>query len=322
MPTIRLRSLAFLLLAGAAGLSAADPDKTGSATSGIIDRLSAKHRLVDLLEGAGLYRSPEFPSGCLEWSDSPKGDSLLFRPVMSSKPACSGLGLVEDVWILPPDGATAFLVDGDHRTDLQFLTRPENGRPGDGRALELLEKLQGDLLEGEDVDPSEPNMIDVILAGGGGSIKKREHVYPEPQRTPGAQAGFGMGEGGKRQGQTTPAAVRARISPAKASDIELSGEGAHSRSPESILRVIRQYTGSFQYTYQKFLRNDPGLGGKLSLKFTIAPGGDIVAVTVVRSNTGNAELDDEIRDKARRMKFGKVEGGNLTVTYHFTLDRN
>jgi len=42
---------------------------------------------------------------------------------------------------------------------------------------------------------------------------------------------------------------------------------------------------------------------------------------VVSSTTGVASLDDEIKDKARRMKFDSIEKGNVTVTYAFVLDR-
>lgn len=207
----------------------------------------------------------------------------------------------------------------------------------------VMDKIQtfSDGLLGEDVDPNEANMIDVILAGGGGSMKKGERggrgAGGDGDRMAGVggiglgtggRAGFGTGNGGTRQGKMALGAggngkgmaTRAKIAPPKPSDVELGGE-AGSRSPESILRVIRQHIGGFQYTYQKYLRDNPGLGGKISLKFTIAPSGDIIAISVVSSNTGNGELDDEIKDKARRMKFDQIEKGNVTVTYAFVLDK-
>lgn len=207
----------------------------------------------------------------------------------------------------------------------------------------VMDKIQtfSDGLLGEDVDPNEANMIDVILAGGGGSMKKGDRggrgAGGDGDRMAGVggiglgtggRAGFGTGNGGTRQGKMALGAggtgkgmaTRAKIAPPKPSDVELGGE-AGSRSPESILRVIRQHIGGFQYTYQKYLRDNPGLGGKISLKFTIAPSGDIIAINVVSSNTGNGELDDEIKDKARRMKFDQIEKGNVTVTYAFVLDK-
>lgn len=198
-----------------------------------------------------------------------------------------------------------------------------------------------DGLLGEDVDPNQANMIDVILAGGGGSMKKGERggkgAGGDGDRMAGiggiglgtgGRAGFGTGNGGTRQGKMalgaggngTGVATRAKIAPPKPSDVELGGE-AGSRSPESILRVIRQHIGGFRYTYEKYLRNNPNLGGKISLKFTIAPSGDIIQISIVSTNTGDAGLDDEIKDKARRMKFDQIEKGNVTVTYAFVLDK-
>jgi len=148
----------------------------------------------------------------------------------------------------------------------------------------------------------------VTLGGGGGSMTVR------------GQGGVGLGAGGRAGFGGKASSTRARIAPPRPSDIELGGE-AGSRSPESILRVIRAHLGGFQYAYQKHLRADSTLGGKISLKFTIAPSGDIVAISVVASNTGSAALDQEILDKARRMKFDAIAKGNVTVTYQFVLDK-
>lgn len=182
--------------------------------------------------------------------------------------------------------------------------------------------IKSDGLLGEDVDPSQSNMVDVILAGGGGSIKKGEQGGRGGSSGDrmAAVGGTGLGTGG-RAGFGTGAAVRAKVSVPKAADIELGGE-AGSRSPQSILRVIRTHMGGFRYTYEKFLRANPKLGGRISLKFTIAPSGDIVAISIAKSETGDAALDQEILDKAKRMKFDQIEKGNVTVTYALRLDKN
>jgi TonB family protein len=187
------------------------------------------------------------------------------------------------------------------------------------------DKLDGFL--GEDVSPNESNMVDVILAGGGGSIKKGDAKQsdrcgrcPADGDRMAEVNGIGLGTGG-RAGFGTGAAVRAKVAVPKATDIELGGE-AGSRSPESILRVIRSHMGGFRYSYEKFLRANPKLGGKISLKFTIAPSGDIVAISIVKSATGSAALDQEIMEKAKRMKFDQIEKGNVTITYTLTLDKN
>ncbi len=204
-----------------------------------------------------------------------------------------------------------------------------------------------DGLIGEDVDPNEKNMVDVILAGlGGESLKKTRggHSGGDGDRLD-AVGGIGLGNQGRVgfgrdrsaiQGKlgtcfsegkpvscskvATMVGTRATVHPPKPSDIEL-GENLGSRSPESILRVIRSHVGGFRYSYEKALKQSPDIGGKISLKFTIAPDGTVVAIDVVSSTTGVASLDDEIKDKARRMKFDSIEKGNVTVTYAFVLDR-
>jgi TonB family protein len=194
---------------------------------------------------------------------------------------------------------------------------------------------------GEDLaDDATPNAIDVVLQGNGGHLR---HGDRGGQMAGGdgdrmaAVGNIGLGHGGRNgfgEGRAstlgdrmrpgtesgTGTAMRARVAPPKPTDVELGGE-AGSRSPESILRVIRTNVGGFQYSYQKHLRDNPNLGGKISLRFTIAPSGDIVQISLVDSNTGDATLDDEIKDKARRMKFDAIEKGNVTVTYAFVLDR-
>lgn len=193
---------------------------------------------------------------------------------------------------------------------------------------------------GEAVDASQENVVDAILSGGNGHLQKGpvggngvagggDRMAEMGGKGLGNMGHVGWGTGrGNREGPVrvgtngtgTKIATRAKEIPARPQDVELGGE-AGSRSAESILRVIRAHVGGFRYTYEKFLKENPAIGGKISLKFTISPSGDIVAIEVAGSNTGNATLDQEIKDKARRMKFDAIEKGNVTVTYAFVLDR-
>ncbi|MBK9577313.1 MAG: AgmX/PglI C-terminal domain-containing protein [Fibrobacteres bacterium] len=213
--------------------------------------------------------------------------------------------------------------------------------PSSVMANSVIDKLNTatDGLEGEDVDPNEKNVIDVILAGGGGHLQKGSRggqgASGDGDRMAGiggnglgngGRAGFGTGVGGRPgkmvagAGQSGTGTAMRSIREPKPSDVELGGD-AGTRSPESILRVIRQHIGGFRYSYEKYLRDNPNLGGKISVRFTIAPSGDIISISIVNSNTGNEELDGDIKLKAGRMKFDQIEKGNVTVTYAFVLDR-
>lgn len=225
-------------------------------------------------------------------------------------------------------------------TEVRTVQASRNHTPANvmtGSVMDQLDKAS-DALLGELIDPDEKNIVDVMLAGKMGSMRRgdggrgmragdgdRMAALGNIGLGNGGRDGFGVGRDGalrgpRQDGRGSYVATRRTIPPPRPEDVTLGGE-AGTRSPESILRVIRGAVGGFQYTYQKFLRKNEAIGGKVSLRFTIAPSGDIVAISVVDSNTGDAELDGEIVEKARRMKFDAIEKGNVTVTYAFVLDR-
>jgi len=144
--------------------------------------------------------------------------------------------------------------------------------------------------------------------------KRLEWILPEDLEWPG---NYACEEDGCLGGSPMKVA-RGR---AELSDIALAGDTA-VRSRESILQVISRHLGGFRHTSAKFLKEEPNLRGKIPLQFVISPSGDIVRVTVIGSSTGNAVLDEEIKDKARRMKFDAVETGTITVSMAITLKPN
>ena len=85
------------------------------------------------------------------------------------------------------------------------------------------------------------------------------------------------------------------------------------------MKVVRQRTPGLRHIYNKFLKKKPGFQGKVTLKFTIAPGGEVVSIAVVSSTTGYTEFDSEIKGAVGRWTFSKVKSGNTTVTIPFTF---
>ena len=97
------------------------------------------------------------------------------------------------------------------------------------------------------------------------------------------------------------------------------GSGAGQRSATDIMKVVRQRTPGLRHVYNKYLKKKPGFQGKVTLKFTIAPGGEVISIAVVSSTTGYSEFDGEIKSAISRWKFSKVKSGNTTVTLPFTF---
>ena len=101
-------------------------------------------------------------------------------------------------------------------------------------------------------------------------------------------------------------------------DIDM-GSGGGSRSAADIMKVVRTRTPGLRHIYNKYLKKKPGLEGKVTLKFTIAPGGEVISIAVVSSTTGHGEFDNDIKNAVGRWTFSKVKSGNTTVTIPFTF---
>lgn len=248
-----------------------------------------------------------------------------------------------------PSPATSDLPDPDPNrggsTEDRTQAQPPNQSAAENfRQNSVIARIDQDFdgLIGEPMDDAQPSAVDVILAGGGGthlrgadrggqmSGNDRDRMDPVGGigLGHGGRTGIGQGRGslagklrqGTENGTGGGVAMRARVTPPKPTDIDMGGD-AGTRSPESILRVIRQNMGGFRYVYEKFLRDNPNLGGRISLRFTIAPSGDILQIAVVASNTGNDAMDENVKEQAKKMKFDSIEKGNVTVTYAFLLDK-
>jgi TonB family protein len=101
-------------------------------------------------------------------------------------------------------------------------------------------------------------------------------------------------------------------------DIDM-GAGGGSRSAADIMKVVRQRTPGLRHSYNKFLKQKPGFSGKVTLRFTIAPGGDIISISIASSTTGYDEFDNDIKKTVSLWTFSKVKSGNTTVTIPFTF---
>ena len=98
-----------------------------------------------------------------------------------------------------------------------------------------------------------------------------------------------------------------------------------SRSASDIMEVVRQRMPGLRHIYNKFLKQQPHFHGVVSLRFTIAPGGEIISISIASSTTGYGEFDNEIKTAVSRWNFGKFkcDDGNVanetTVTIPFTF---
>ena len=91
------------------------------------------------------------------------------------------------------------------------------------------------------------------------------------------------------------------------------------RTSSDIDQVVKQRTPDLKKIYDQYRKKNKKLQGRIKLKFTITPNGDISEISVVESNTGDSGFDEIIKMAVSTWTFGKVTKGNTTVTIPFTF---
>lgn len=147
--------------------------------------------------------------------------------------------------------------------------------------------------------------------------------------TGGFNEGFGSGGSGGIEGSFASLiggsvgaldtkSLKGNLRPPSAREIDV-GTGTSSRSASDVMKVIRKRTPGLRHVYNKYLKMKPGFAGKVTFKFVIAPGGEIISINIISSTTGFGKFDNEIRSSISRWTFGTVKSGNTTVTVPFTF---
>lgn len=133
-----------------------------------------------------------------------------------------------------------------------------------------------------------------------------------------SRQGAGSGGGGQ---SITGAGVRfARVESSTgagmADDRPLSKGSGPSRTDEEIQIVFDRYKAALYRIYNKELRNDPTLRGKMVLRITIEPDGRVTACSVKSTDLNSPALSADIVDRVLKFNFGTKEGvPSLTILY-------
>ncbi|MBD3344847.1 MAG: TonB family protein [Chitinivibrionales bacterium] len=100
-------------------------------------------------------------------------------------------------------------------------------------------------------------------------------------------------------------------------------EGAASsnakRDNGAINRVVGSHKTSIRMSYEKYLKRNPGLAGKITVRFTIAAAGRIIEVQILENTTGSKDLARDISRKMKMWRFDPISDGDVTVTYPFVF---
>jgi protein TonB len=93
------------------------------------------------------------------------------------------------------------------------------------------------------------------------------------------------------------------------------GSGKASRSIEDIKLVFDRNKGSIYAIYNRALREDPTLQGKLVLKLTITPSGQVADCQLVSSELRAPDLERKLLVRIKQFDFGAKAVDIMVVTY-------
>jgi TonB family protein len=91
-------------------------------------------------------------------------------------------------------------------------------------------------------------------------------------------------------------------------------------SRDEVARVIRRNLSRFKYCYEQQLNAHPDLGGKVAVRFTIAPTGRVADASAAEDTVGHAAVAQCVVDVMESLVFPAPRGGGVAVvTYPFVF---
>ncbi|OGQ81490.1 MAG: hypothetical protein A2289_07280 [Deltaproteobacteria bacterium RIFOXYA12_FULL_58_15] len=179
------------------------------------------------------------------------------------------------------------------------------GTTGIGAASGAVADVFGDGGVGGDLDAAFDGITGVGLATGStrttrGSGSGDKASIGGLQTSGGGQVGLG----GKRE---------TRLGSVATATPEVDG----ALDQEAIAKVVRARKRMVQDCYERELKRDPTLTGRIEIEFTIGPSGAIEDASVSSNKMGSDAVGDCIVSRLRHWRFPKPDGGSVTVNFPF-----
>ncbi len=128
--------------------------------------------------------------------------------------------------------------------------------------------------------------------------------------------GVGGGGGGNGIGGVGFSRVQSAVGTAAGEDRPLSSGAGPSRTDEEIQIVFDRYKATLYRIYNRELRSDPTLRGKMILRITIEPNGEVSACRIESTTMASATLSTEIVERVKKFNFGVKDGvPKITILY-------
>jgi periplasmic protein TonB len=152
---------------------------------------------------------------------------------------------------------------------------------------------------------------------GGGGLAGRATTLVEG--TAGGGGGGGPGGGGSRAGTGGTGSGANAGGAGKGGNaggnLAKGNSGKASRSIEEIKLVMERNKGAIYAIYNRALRDEPALQGKVVIEMKIAPSGQLDSVRIVSSELKADELEKKLLARIRTFDFGAKDVDQMVVTW-------
>jgi TonB family protein len=131
-----------------------------------------------------------------------------------------------------------------------------------------------------------------------------------------ARRGEGTTTGRSEGGAVAERTIKGKTELGSGGDIGGSGDFDASL----VVQMIKTRIGAIRACYERELKRNPTLAGKVTIQFTIEERGNVSGVKVADNTTGDAAVGQCVANAIQRFRFNPgPEGGNVTFSYPFVF---
>lgn len=117
--------------------------------------------------------------------------------------------------------------------------------------------------------------------------------------------------------ETTQVEDKMAQNDAASADSDAGPSDDSDRNNEAIRKIMDRNKSAIFAIYNRALRTDPTLEGRVVVKIVIEPDGSVSDVEIVSSDLDSPDLEDKILARIRLISFGEEDVGKATLNYTF-----
>ncbi len=154
---------------------------------------------------------------------------------------------------------------------------------------------------------------------GGVEVASAESLAKAGRKTGGAEVGKtkigDLATSGAKRGSLKGRSEARIVGSVSASTPEVDG----NLDQKAVARSIKRRLGAIKACYNRELKRNPDLKGKIVVRFTIETNGRVGQIFVVSNTMGNDKVANCIINKMRRWRFPRPSGGPVGVSFPFVF---